>query len=101
MTRLMDGFIDSIEWIAALFIGVVAADIFISVLLRYFFGIQKLKSDSAHEVYSLTPQQLDAWKKAAEPLEKAWADGVKKAGGDADAIMKELKAALAKFNASM
>ena len=40
MTRLMDGFIDSIEWIAALFIGVVAADIFISVLLRYFFGIQ-------------------------------------------------------------
>ena len=40
MTRLMDRFIDSIEWIAALFIGVVAADIFISVLLRYFFGIQ-------------------------------------------------------------
>ena len=40
MTRWMDRFIDSIEWIAALFIGVVAADIFISVLLRYFFGIQ-------------------------------------------------------------
>ena len=40
MTRWMDRFIDSIEWIAALFIGIVAADIFISVLLRYFFGIQ-------------------------------------------------------------
>ena len=35
----MDRFIDSIEWIAALFIGIVAADVFISVMLRYFFGI--------------------------------------------------------------
>jgi TRAP-type transport system small permease protein len=36
----MDRFIDSIEWLAALFVGIVAADIFISVLLRYFFSIQ-------------------------------------------------------------
>ncbi len=63
-------------------------------------GVQKLKADPAHEVYQLTPQQLDAWKKAAAPLEKTWADNVKKAGGDPDAIMKELKAALAKYNAS-
>lgn len=35
---LMDRFIDTIEWIAALFVGIVAADIFISVLLRYFFA---------------------------------------------------------------
>src|SRR5580658_10040084 len=33
----MDRFIDGIEWIAAFFVGVVALDIFISVLLRYFF----------------------------------------------------------------
>jgi TRAP-type C4-dicarboxylate transport system permease small subunit len=39
LSRLMDRFIDSIEWIAALFVGIVAADVFISVLLRYFFGI--------------------------------------------------------------
>ncbi len=38
MTKLMDRFIDSIEWLAALFIGIVAADVFISVMLRYFFG---------------------------------------------------------------
>jgi TRAP-type C4-dicarboxylate transport system permease small subunit len=31
---LMDRFIDGIEWIAAIFVGIVAADIFISVLLR-------------------------------------------------------------------
>ena len=35
----MDRFIDSIEWIAAIFVGIVAADVFISVLLRYFFSI--------------------------------------------------------------
>jgi TRAP-type C4-dicarboxylate transport system permease small subunit len=34
--NLMDRFIDSIEWIAALFIGIVAADVFITVMLRYF-----------------------------------------------------------------
>ena len=35
---LMDRFIDGIEWIAAIFVGIVAADIFISVLLRKFFS---------------------------------------------------------------
>jgi TRAP-type C4-dicarboxylate transport system permease small subunit len=38
--NLMDRFIDAIELIAAFFIGIVAADIFISVMLRYFFSIQ-------------------------------------------------------------
>ena len=63
-------------------------------------GVQKLKADPAHEVYSLTNEQLAEWKKAAEPLVKTWADGVKKVGGDADAIMKELKESLAKFNSA-
>ena len=36
----MDRFIDSIELVAAAFVGIVAADIFISVLLRYFFHVQ-------------------------------------------------------------
>jgi TRAP-type C4-dicarboxylate transport system permease small subunit len=35
----MDRFIDGIEWIAAFFVGVVALDIFVSVLLRYFFAV--------------------------------------------------------------
>lgn len=38
MSKFMDRFIDSIEWIAAFFIGVVALDVFVSILLRYFFG---------------------------------------------------------------
>ncbi len=63
-------------------------------------ALPKLKADPAHEVYPLTAEQLAEWKKAAEPLVKTWADGVKKAGGDADAIMKELKDSLAKFNSA-
>lgn len=35
----MDRFIDLIEWIAALFIGIVTVDVFVTVLLRYFFSI--------------------------------------------------------------
>ena len=34
----MDGFIDSIEWIASIFVGCVVALVFAGVLLRYFFA---------------------------------------------------------------
>jgi TRAP-type C4-dicarboxylate transport system permease small subunit len=40
ISKYMDRFIDSIEWIAALFVGVVAADVFISIMLRYFFSVE-------------------------------------------------------------
>src|SRR3954466_12216503 len=63
-------------------------------------GIAKLKADSAHEVYTISDAQLAEWKKAAEPLHKTWADNVKKAGGDPDAVMKELKASLGKYSAA-
>ncbi|HJZ45241.1 MAG TPA: TRAP transporter small permease [Hyphomicrobiaceae bacterium] len=36
----MDRFINSIELVAAAFVGLVAADVFISVMLRYFFSIE-------------------------------------------------------------
>jgi TRAP-type C4-dicarboxylate transport system permease small subunit len=35
----LDVLIDAIEWVAAIFVGIVAADIFISVLLRNLFSI--------------------------------------------------------------
>lgn len=63
-------------------------------------GIAKIKAESGHEVYELTPAQLGEWKKAAAPLEKAWADNVKKVGVDPDAAMKELKADLVKYKAA-
>ncbi len=39
MRAAMDRFINGIEWIAAFFVGIVALDIFVSVLLRYFFAV--------------------------------------------------------------
>ena len=49
---MMDRFIDTIEWLAAAFVGIVAVDIFVSVLLRYFFAV-------------LDPGQLRFWQAAA------------------------------------
>ena len=54
-------------------------------------GVAKLKADPDHEVYPISDEQLAEWRKAAEPLRKVWADNVRKAGGDPDAILKELK----------
>ena len=39
LQRAMDRFIDSIEWVAAFFVGIVAANVFISVMLRNIFGV--------------------------------------------------------------
>jgi TRAP-type C4-dicarboxylate transport system substrate-binding protein len=63
-------------------------------------GVQKLKSDPAHEVYSISGEQLAEWRKAAEPLAKTWGDGVRKTGGNPETILQELKAALDKHQAA-
>jgi len=62
-------------------------------------GLDKVKAEPGQEVYQLTGDQLAQWRKAAEPLEKTWADNVRKTGADPDAAMKELKAALANYKA--
>ena len=58
-----------------------------------------MKAQPGQEVYKLTPEQTAEWKKAAEPLVKSWADGVKKTGIDPDQAMKDLRADLAKHDA--
>jgi len=63
-------------------------------------GIAKIKAEAGHEVYEPSAAQVAEWKKAAQPLEKTWADNVKKAGGDPDTIMKELKAQLVEDKAA-
>jgi len=62
-------------------------------------GIEKVKAEPDHEVYTISADQLAEWKKSAEPLKQKWADGVKQAGGDPDTIFKELQASLAQYNA--
>jgi TRAP-type C4-dicarboxylate transport system substrate-binding protein len=63
-------------------------------------GIAKIKAESGHEVYTLTPAQVAEWRKAAAPLEAKWAAGAKKAGVDPDKALAELKADLKKENAA-
>src|SRR5438445_9933723 len=62
-------------------------------------GVEKVRAQEGHEVYKLTPEQIGLWKKASEPLTKTWGEGVKKNGGDPDAALAELRAALKKYNA--
>jgi TRAP-type C4-dicarboxylate transport system permease small subunit len=38
LQRRMDRFIDTIEWVAAFFVGIVAANVFLAVMLRNVFG---------------------------------------------------------------
>ncbi|HEX3502718.1 MAG TPA: hypothetical protein VHU22_04925, partial [Xanthobacteraceae bacterium] len=47
---LMDRFIDGIELSAAFFVGIVALDIFVSVLLRYFFAVVALEVGGCEQV---------------------------------------------------
>ena len=65
-------------------------------------GVAKLQGDTAsgREVYTISDAQLGEWRKAAEPVTKVWADGARKAGVDPDAVLAELKASLAKYNAA-
>jgi len=63
-------------------------------------GIAKLKAEAGHEVYPIAAEQTAAWHKAAEPLQKSWADSARKSGADPDAAMKELKAQLAKLQSA-
>jgi TRAP-type C4-dicarboxylate transport system substrate-binding protein len=63
-------------------------------------GIAKLKAEPGHEVYDISQAQLAEWKKAAAPLQAKWAEGVKKAGLDPNAVMKDFNAALVKYKAT-
>jgi TRAP-type C4-dicarboxylate transport system substrate-binding protein len=63
-------------------------------------GIAKVRAMPGHEVYKITDEQLGEWKKSAEPLHQKWADDVKRAGGNPDQIMKELKGSLAQYKAA-
>src|SRR5689334_5035236 len=62
-------------------------------------GKAKMKALPDHEVYTLTPDQLKQWQAAVAPLQKAWAEAVKKTGQDPEAIYKDFQATVAKYGA--
>jgi TRAP-type transport system periplasmic protein len=58
-------------------------------------GREKLAAEPGHDVYKLTPEQVTAWRKAAEPLKARWASQVQ----NPDAVFGELQAELKKRGA--
>ena len=61
-------------------------------------GIAKLKAEPDHEVYTISDAQLDQWKAAGGPVVKTWADAVRKVGANPDAVLKDFKSELTKYN---
>jgi TRAP-type C4-dicarboxylate transport system substrate-binding protein len=64
-------------------------------------GITKLKAVPDREIYSVTPEQVVQWKQSAAPVYEQWSNDVRKTGADPASVMKELKEALAQYNAGM
>ena len=60
-------------------------------------GIE-ITNEAGHEVYTISDAQLAEWKLAAQPVVQAWSESVRKVGGDPDAMLKELRDTLAKYN---
>ncbi len=60
-------------------------------------GRIKIMGMAGHTVYKLTPDELDAWRKAIAPTEAEWSAGATKAGYDPKAVMGSLKATVAKY----
>jgi TRAP-type C4-dicarboxylate transport system substrate-binding protein len=62
-------------------------------------GHAKLEAMSGHEVYKITHEQTELWRKAADPLKAKWSAQVKTAGFDPDAVYADLVAELKKRGA--
>jgi len=63
-------------------------------------GIAKIAAEPGHDVYKLSPQQVEAWRKAVAPVETQIADEIRKAGYDPKPVLDGLKQSLAKYQAS-
>jgi TRAP-type C4-dicarboxylate transport system substrate-binding protein len=62
-------------------------------------GQGKLEKTAGHTIVKLTPQQVDAWKKATEPVVAEWSQSATKAGVNAKQVLDELRRELATRNA--
>ena len=63
-------------------------------------GIAKIKAEPGHEVYEITAEQLAEWKKAAEPLQKKWADAVRESRRRSRHDLEGAEGALVQNNAA-
>ncbi len=64
-------------------------------------GHTKLAGMAGHELTKLTPEQLDAWRKAVAPVTDQWAEGAKKAGADPKQVLDSLHQTLVKYKSAL
>ncbi len=64
-------------------------------------GIAKVQAEPNQETYTLTPEQIALWRKAAEPLHDSWAAAVKKAGSDPEKVWADLTTTLQQHDADV
>jgi TRAP-type C4-dicarboxylate transport system substrate-binding protein len=62
-------------------------------------GAAKIAAEPGHQVLKATPDQIQSWRSAAQPLVSEWGNAVRKAGSDPDKIMKEFTAKLEQYRA--
>jgi TRAP-type C4-dicarboxylate transport system substrate-binding protein len=64
-------------------------------------GRGKIAALPGHEMVKLTPEQIDAWRKAVAPVGDQWGEGVKKVGADPKQVLDALKASLTKYKSAL
>ena len=64
-------------------------------------GRLKIAAMAGHEMVKLTPDQLDAWRKAVAPVTDQWAEGAKRVGADPKQVLDALHQSLAKYKSAL
>jgi len=64
-------------------------------------GRAKIAGMAGHEMTKLTPEQIDAWRKAVAPVTEQWAEGAKKVGADPKQVLDSLQQSLAKYKSAL
>jgi TRAP-type C4-dicarboxylate transport system substrate-binding protein len=64
-------------------------------------GKAKMAALPGHEMTKLTPEQIDAWRKAVAPVTEQWAEGARKAGADPKQVLDSLHQSLVKHNSAL
>ena len=63
-------------------------------------GREKIKAMPGQDVYPLSPDELAAWRKSAEPVTGNWEASVRRAGQDPKAVFDDLRKTLADYKSA-
>jgi len=64
-------------------------------------GRAKIAATPGHEMVKLTPEQVDAWRKAVAPVADQWANDARKAGADPKQVLDGLRDSLVKYKSAL